>query len=243
MVAGAGKAVTGVLSRASASHLLLLCVHAWSASACSCWSAALSAASSSCPSSKQSARSTMLSMPSRSRQRGACTPSVDLSRLLRMRAKEDPSGTAAAWLDPREGSGNPTGRRPDALPDRETAGAPAARPSKTATPRSSKRVRVLADGRGLAGRIGGYWACPVASRGPRSALREDEEHVMPPSPRSVRVPGPGLLPSPRSVRVPVPGMDRAAALATGGPAPASGGEVVDDVRDAEVADEAKPTPP
>ena len=43
------------------------------------------------------------------------------------------------------------------------------RPVRAATPRSSKRVRVLADGRGLAGRIGGYWACPVASRGPRSA--------------------------------------------------------------------------
>ena len=163
-MAGAGKAVTGVLSRASASHLRLLCVHAWTASACSCWSAALSAASSSCPSSKQSARSTMLSMPSCSRQRGACTPSVDLSRLLRMRAKEDPSGTAAAWLDPREGSGNPTGWRPGALPSRETAGAPAARPSRLCRPRVG-----TADGRGLAGRIGGYWACPVASRGPRSA--------------------------------------------------------------------------
>ena len=155
-----------------------------------------------------------------------------------MREKEDPSGTAAAWLDPREGSGNPTGWRPGALPSRETAGAPAARPSRLCRPRVG-----TADGRGLAGRIGGYWACPVASRGPRSAWREDEEHVMPPSPRSVRVPGPGLLPSPRSVRVPVPGMDRAAALATGGPAPASGGEVVDEVRDVDVAAAAKPALP
>ena len=70
----------------------------------------------------------MLSMPSRSRLVGASTPSVDLSKLLRARAKEDPSAFPGAgphaWPEPVGPARVPRPGVP--LPREVTGGAPAA---------------------------------------------------------------------------------------------------------------------
>ena len=70
----------------------------------------------------------MLSMPSRSRLVGASTPSVDLSKLLRARAKEDPSAFPGAgphaWPEPVGPARVPRPGVP--LPREVTGGAPEA---------------------------------------------------------------------------------------------------------------------